>query len=276
MIRIESPYGRIYKAPPGLLPSVTTIMKATSPQPFNSKNWIRKIMKNGLSEIEGIIYAEKWIAQGMSREDAEVIARSFIDRPMDYQEAKTYTDWKSPHSANRGNKLHNFLEHVLPVEKEIQWIERPSAKDASTDQLVDSLWKANILQGIAKVVSLEQSLWWFKDGIGYAGSEDISYVGLDSCYYNGDWKSKDPKNYSHTKYAHEYKLQLIAYAAARKQRTGILVDGSHVNFCLSDGSPGEQLIVTRKEAYELWDEWMFRVRAWWSKLGDNLGELRNA
>jgi len=276
MIRFESPYGRIYKSPSGLLPSVTTILKATSPRPFNPNVWIRKIMSKGLSETEGMIYAEKWIAQGMSRQDAEVIARSFIGRSMNEAEAKAYTEWKSPHSSERGNKLHHFLENILPVNKEIDWTERPSASDASTDRLVESLWKAEVLQRIAKVVSLEEGLWWFRDGIGYAGSEDISYLDIDGLYYNGDWKSKDPKDYSHAKYAHEHKLQLIAYAAARKQRTGILVNGSHINFCLSDGSPGEQLVVSRQEAYELWDEWIFRVKAWWSKVGDGLGDLRNA
>lgn len=276
MIRIEGPQGRLYKAPPGLLPSVTTVLKDTTPKPFNRDAWIHKIMRSGLTEVEGMIYAEKWIANGMSRQDAEVIARSFIGRPMNESEASDYANWKTPHSSERGNKLHHFIEKNLPVGVDLTWNARPESPDASTDQLIKSLWAAGILQQIKRVESLEQQLWWFRDGIGYAGSEDISYVTTDDRYFNGDWKSKDPKDYSHTKYSHEYKLQLIAYAAAKKQRHGILVDGSHINYCLSDGTAGEQQVINRKEAYELWNEWHFRLRAWWSTIGQNLTELRNA
>ena len=276
MIRIESPYGRIYKAPPGLLPSVTTILKDTSPKPFSRDNWLKKLMRKGLSTAEAGIYRERWLAEGLPLEAAQEIIEGFIDTPMSRVDAVEYADWKTPHSSDRGTKLHHFLENKLPVGIDLSWDERPVASDPTTDLLVQSLWQAGILQQIKQVVSLEESLWWFRDGIGYAGSEDISYKTFDDEFFNGDWKSKDPKDYSHTKYSHEYKLQLIAYAAARKQRSGILVNGSHINYCLSDGSPGEQLIVTKAEAYELWNEWHFRLRAWWSTIGQNLKELRNA
>jgi hypothetical protein len=276
MIRIESPYGRVYKAPPGLLPSVTTILKDTTPKPFSRENWLAKLMRKGLSAYEASIYTERWTAEGASLEFANGIVQGFINTPMSRREASAYADWKTPHSSERGTRLHHFLENKLPVGVGLRWNQRPVAKDATTDLLVQSLWEAGILQQIKEVVSLEQPLWWFRDGIGYAGSEDISYRTYNDEFFNGDWKSKDPKDYSHTKYAHENKLQLIAYAAARKQRSGILVNGSHINYCLSDGSPGEQLMVSKAEAYELWNEWHFRLRAWWSTMGQNLKELRNA
>lgn len=276
MIRIEGPKGRVYKSPEGLLPSVTTVLKATDPQPFNTERWIKALERKGLNAGEAAIYLEHLLVEGWEPAVAQARVDALTDQPISRQDAQDYVQWKTPHSSDRGTKLHNFLEHQLPIEQALTWEQRPVAPDQSTDRLVLSLWKAEILQRIQKVVSLEQQLWWFRNGIGYAGSEDISYIDKDGNYYNADWKSKDPKAYSHTKYAHEYKLQLIAYAAAKKQRYGVLVHGSHINYCLSDGSEGEQLTITRKEAAELWDEWMFRLKAWWSTIGTDLGDMRNA
>lgn len=276
MIRVEGPKGRLYKTTVGFLPSVTTVLKATQPEPFNTERWIKGLERTGLKPVEAVIYLEHLLASGIASKVAQERVSALTNQPMSRQSAELYVKWKTPHSADRGTKLHHFLEHQLPVEVELNWSERPTTAEASTDRLVESLWKAGILQRIHKVVSLEQQLWWSSNGIGYAGSEDISYIDIEGNYYNADWKSKDPKSYSHTKYSHEYKLQLIAYAGARKQRENVLVQGSHINYCLSDGSEGEQQIITRKEAAELWEEWIFRLRAWWSTIGNDLNDERNA
>jgi hypothetical protein len=275
LIRIESPLGRIYKAPPGYLPSVTTVLKDTCPDPFSSKKWIASLTRKGISQWEASIYASYWVNKGYATDVAVQIVSKFIDTPMSVSQAKEYMAWKGPHSSDRGTRLHHFLENTLPPNTPLQWEDRPTSDDPTVDLLVQSLWNANILQEIQEVVSLEEGLWWYKDGIGYAGSEDISYKTFSGHFWNGDWKSKDPKTYSQTLYSHEYKLQLVAYAGARRQRTRILVDGCRINYCYSNGQAGEQVIIPRSEARELWEEWHFRLQAWWTKLGKRIPEFSN-
>lgn len=277
MLRIDSPWGRLYKVENGLiLPSVTTVLKATEKRGFSRKTWSKKLTTKGLSHYEADIYAERWIAAGYPPALAHRHVEAFIEAPMTPEQAVQYMDWKSEHSAQRGNRLHKFLEDLMPIGQVLNWHHCPQTDDVTVQKLVNSLWEGEILQGIKQVHSVEQRLWWYSDGIGYAGTEDICYRTWEDLDFGGDWKSKDPKPYSHTKYDHEYRVQLIAYAGARYARKNMKVDGLHINFCLSNESPAEQTIVTGDECQELWSEWMIRLKAWWATIGTEALQQRYA
>lgn len=269
MLRIESPWGRLYRVENGLLlPSVTTVLKGTVKRGFNRATWERKLTTRGLSDYEARIFALYFIGRGMVPALAYHRIEEFIETPMNKEWAAIYMDWKSNHSSDRGNKLHEFLEETLPVGEVIQWKEKPLiTKHPEIQPFVDSLWEAGILQKIKKVHSLEQRLWWYNDGVGYAGSEDICYRTWEDLDFSGDWKSKDPKPYCQSKYDHEYRIQLIAYAGARFARKKMKMDGLHINFCFSDGSPAQQTVVTGDDCQALWSEWIVRLKAWWGTVG---------
>jgi hypothetical protein len=277
MLRIESPHGRLYKTEDGLiLPSVTTVVKATAKKPFSREVWAKKLTTKGLSEHEASIFTEFFIERGYAVAAAFRAVEQFIDNPMTREQADCYMDWKSPHSSRRGTRLHEFLEKILPVDTILDWKKCPECDLEETQLLVDSLWEGEILQQIKRVHSLEQRLWWYCDGIGYAGTEDINFDTWDNCKLSGDWKSKDPKHYCPTNYSHENKIQLIAYAGARFAREGRRMDGLNINYCFSSGIPGVQTIVTEEELSPLWNEWILRLKAWWGTIGKNALTERNA
>lgn len=277
MLRIDSPYGRLYEISNGLLlPSTTTVLKATEKRGFSKTVWSKKLTTKGLSDYESQIYAEHWIAQGWQPALAHRHTEQFILTPMEKVQAAHYMNWKSEHSASRGNRLHSYLENLLPVDEKLQWASCPESDDDAVQKLLQSLWEGEVLQNIKKVHALEERLWWYADGIGYAGTEDICYETHDGLIVSGDWKTKDPKPYDQSKYDHEYRVQLISYAGARVARRQMQMDGLHVNFCYSDGSPATQTIVTGDECKELWDEWIIRLKAWWATIGTQALNQRNA
>jgi hypothetical protein len=277
MLRIESPYGRLYKTEHGLiLPSVTTVAKATAKKPFNREVWAKKLTTKGLTEYEASIFTEYFTERGYSVALAFKKVEAFIDTPMTREQADAYMDWKSAHSSRRGNRLHEFLEKILPVDTILDWKKCPECELDETQALVDSLWEGEILQQIKRVHSLEHRLWWYCDGVGYAGTEDINFDNWSGLKLGGDWKSKDPKHYCPTKYDHENKIQLVAYAGARFAREGRRMDGLNVNYCFSSGAPGVQTVVSEEELPVLWNEWVVRVKAWWATIGTKALTERNA
>lgn len=269
MLRIDSPWGRLYKVQPTLiLPSVTTVLKATEKRGFNRSTWERKLITKGLSDYEASIFTAYFIGRGMVPALAYREVEEFIETPMNKKWAGIYMDWKSAHSSDRGNRLHNFLETTLPVGEILHWDKKPEvAEHPDIQPFVDSLWDGGVLQNIKRVHSVEERLWWYSDGIGYAGTEDICYETWDDLDVSGDWKSKDPKPYEQSKYDHEYRIQLIAYAGARFARKKMKMDGLHINFCFSDGSPAQQTVVTGDDCQALWSEWIVRLKAWWGTVG---------
>ena len=111
MLRIDSPYGRLYEISNGLLlPSTTKVLKATEKRGFSKTVWSKKLTTKGLSDYESQIYAEHWIAQGWQPALAHKHTEQFILTPMEKVQAAHYMNWKSEHSASRGNRLHSYLE----------------------------------------------------------------------------------------------------------------------------------------------------------------------
>lgn len=277
MNRIESPWGRLYGAPPGLLPSVTTVLKATDPKPFNPAHWRQSVIRKGISAADAERYAPTFAAaQGLTVDYALAVLESWIERRLPYAQqealayAEAYTTWKSRHSADRGNELHGHLETLMPIGQPLLWSQQPVTDHPTTGPLLQSLWDGEVLQDIAEVVSVEQRLWYWSHGIGYAGSEDICYRSHRHGLLSGDWKSKDPKPYCPSLYGHDYKLQLVAYAGARAARKSQWVDGLAINYCFSDGSPAVQSLVSGAELDGLWREWQARLKAWWQTIGPHL------
>lgn len=277
MIRIQTAWGRLYKLRNGLLlPSVTTFLRATEKDPFNTKRWLKKLTTKGLSEHEAGIYTERFVAMGLTMSEALRYVSTFIDSPMPHGEAQDYMKWKTPHSAARGTKVHDFIEHGYPIGEILDHSKPPVAKNETTQKLVDSLYAGNILPNVRRILSTEQRLWYWNGEEGFAGTEDVFYETLQGTRASGDWKSKDPKPYSQEGYSHEYKMQLLGYAAARLPRLHMPAEELHINYCFSDGSPGEQVVVCRDEMRELWREFKIRLKAWWATVGPELEALRNA
>lgn len=276
--RVDSPWGRLYATPHGLVPSVTTVLKATDPKPFSTARWRDSIVRKGISDADAQRYAPVFAQQhGIAAVAiAYRILEEWIERPLPYPqaEARTYaeafTSWKSEHSSRRGDALHDHLEHLMPVGVPLQWTAPPQAEDPTTDALLQSLWQGEVLQDIEEVVSVEERLWYWRNGNGYAGSEDICYRSRRHGLLSGDWKSKDPKPYCASLYGHDYKLQLVAYAGARAARKDMRVDGLAVNYCFSDGQPAVQTVVGADELAGLWLEWQARLKAWWQTIGPKL------
>lgn len=277
MNRVESPWGRLYSTPAGLLPSVTTVLKATDPKPFSQVRWRDSVVCKGITAQNAALYTPVFAAQhGLSDDVAAAALALWVDRPLPYNlqtaqaYADAYTSWKSQHSGERGDSLHGHLERLLPVGQPLLWSAPPSADDPATDALLESLWAGEVLQDIAEVISVEQRLWYFSGGVGYAGSEDVCYRSHRHGLLSGDWKTKDPKPYCPSKYGDDYKLQLVAYAGARAARLGMRVDGLAVNYCFTDGSPAVQTVVTGEERHRLWLQWQARLKAWWATIGTEL------
>lgn len=277
MKRIESPWGRLYGTPAGLLPSVTTVLKITDPKPFSPARWRDSVIRKGISAADASSYAPIFAAaQGLTHDGATAVLAAWIKQPLPYARAEAeahataFTEWKSRHSSERGDRLHGCLEGMLPIAQPLQWSHCPSSDDPATSALLQSLWDGEVLQDIAEVVSVEERLWYARDGIGYAGSEDICYWSRRHGLLSGDWKSKDPKPYCPSRYGGDYKLQLVAYAGARAARYGMRVDGLAVNYCFTDGQPAVQSIVTAAELPGLWLQWQARLKAWWATIGPEL------
>lgn len=277
MNRIDSPWGRLYSTPAGLAPSVTTVLKTTDPKPFSQVRWRDSVVRKGITAADAERYAPEFAR--LHRLDSATALQQlehWIEQPLPYPpaEARThaeaYTTWKSEHSGKRGDALHLHLEQLLPVGQRLTWSSAPHSDDPTTNQLLQSLWHGGVLADIAEVISLEQRLWYCSNGIAYAGSEDICYRSHLHGLLSGDWKTKDPKPYCPSKYGHDYKLQLVAYAGARMARTGISVDGLAVNYCFTDGSPAVQDHISREELNALWLEWQARLKAWWQTIGPSL------
>jgi len=277
MNRIDSPWGRLYATPAGLAPSVTTVLKATDPKPFSPARWRDSVVRKGISAADAERYAPVFAARhGLSDDAAAAALALWIAQPLPYNlhaaqaHAEAFTAWKSEHSGRRGDALHAHLEDLLPVGQPLRWSAPPQAPDATTDALLDSLWGGLVLQDIAEVLSVEQRLWYWSGGLGYAGSEDICYRSHRHGLLCGDWKTKDPKPYCPSKYGDDYKLQLVAYAGARAARFGTTVDGLAINYCFTDGSPAVQTVVGAAELARLWLQWQARLRAWWATMGPAL------
>ena len=278
MNRIDSPWGRLYATPAGLAPSVTTVLKATDPKPFSQARWRDSIIRKGISHANAELYAPVF-AQRHGIEQLAVAHRlleGWINQPLPYSlvearaHAEAFTVWKSEHSGRRGDALHAHLEDLLPVGQALAWAGAPQSEDSATGALLESLWSGGVLPDIAEVLSVEQRLWYWSGGIGYAGSEDICYRSHLHGLVSGDWKTKDPKPYCPSKYGDEYKLQLVAYAGARAARLGVQVDGLAINYCFTDGSPAVQTLVERDELAVLWLRWQARLKAWWHTIGPHL------
>lgn len=274
MIRVDTPHGRGYWARKGLLlPSVTTVLKDTDPKPFSTAVWSKSLMRKGLSHHLAMVYAEAFIEQGLPPALAHRHTERFIETPMTRDEAKAYMAWKSPHSAERGNRLHKALEELLVVVPGACLTECPTDPDPATALLLQSLWKGGVLQQIEEVHSIEERLWYYyedpKTGecYGYAGSEDICYTSIRGKVATGDWKTKDPKSYSPTDYASEYKLQTVAYAVSRAVRKRQKIDELHIHYPFSDGSPAETVVCEKEEMRELWSDFVARLKAWWAIKG---------
>jgi len=278
MNRIDSPWGRLYATPAGLAPSVTTVLKATDPKPFSPARWRDSIIRKGISAADAERYAPVFAARHGLSDDAATAALSlWIEQPLPYNlheaqiHAEAFTAWKSEHSGRRGDALHAHLEELLPVGAALTWGERaPAADDPTTSALLTSLWSGEVLSDIAEVLSVEQRLWYWSKGIGYAGSEDICYRSHRHGLLCGDWKTKDPKPYCPSKYGDDYKLQLVAYAGARTARLGTRVEGLAINYCFTDGSPAVQTVVGADELSRLWLQWQARLKAWWATMGPEL------
>jgi hypothetical protein len=278
MNRIDSPWGRLYATPMGLAPSVTTVLKATDPKPFSQTRWRDSVVRKGITDADADLYAPVFARRhGIEQlAVAHRILEDWIQQPLPYPlpeaqaHADAFTAWKSEHSGRRGDALHAHLEGLLPVGRPLTWEAPPRADDRATNALLESLWSGGVLSDITEVLSVEQRLWYWRNGIGYAGSEDICYVSARHGLLSGDWKTKDPKPYCPSKYGDDYKLQLVAYAGARAARLGTQVDGLAVNYCFTDGSPAVQSVVTQAELASLWLQWQARLRAWWATIGPQL------
>lgn len=277
MNRLDSPWGRLYATPAGLAPSVTTVLKATDPKPFSVSRWRDSIVRKGISAADALAYAPAFAQQHGLADDAAAAALAlWVEQPLPYnlEQARSYaeafTTWKSRHSSERGEALHGHLEQLLPTGQALSWKAPPQAPDATTDALLDSLWAGQVLQDIAEVISVEQRLWYARDGLLYAGSEDICYRSHRHGLLSGDWKTKDPKPYCPSRYGDDYKLQLVAYAGARAARTGLRVDGLVINYCFTDRSAAVQTVVPSDELAKLWLQWQARLKAWWATIGPQL------
>jgi hypothetical protein len=278
MNRIDSPWGRLYATPAGLAPSVTTVLKATDPKPFSLARWRDSIVRKGISAADAERYTPAFAARHGLGDDASAAALAlWVEQPLPYNlheaqaEAEAFTAWKSEHSSRRGDALHAHLEELLPAGAALTWGESaPPADDPTTSALLASLWSGEVLSDIAEVLSVEQRLWYWSSGLGYAGSEDICYRSHRHGLLCGDWKTKDPKPYCPSKYGSDYKLQLVAYAGARTARLGTQLDGLVINYCFTDGSPAVQTVVERQELAALWLQWQARLKAWWATIGPEL------
>lgn len=282
MNRLESPWGRLYETPLGWAPSVTTVLRTTSPKPFSPSRWRQRVQRQGITAADAALYADAFAAQqGLSLEAAQAELARWVDAPLPYSaalaasHAQAFTDWKSNHSQQRGTRLHNRLETLLPVGEPLAWPQGcPQDADPACQRLLQSLWQGQILPDIAEVVSLEQELWYWCQGLGYGGSEDICYRSHRHGLLSGDWKSKDPKPYCPSQYGDDYLIQLIAYAGARAARFGTQVQGLAVNYCFTDGSPGVQTIVPPERLTTLWGQWQARLKAWWNTIGPELSSWK--
>lgn len=278
MLRIKSPWGRLYYAPVGIIPSVTTVLKETSPRPYSPTTWSKSVKRKGISPLDAELF-EDYLQQLYEKTGTvpfgetswgacvEHIAQ-MIESPVSSDDADFFIAWKSREAPMRGNRLHKRLEDLLVASQATNWTTRPVDEDRITDNLLLSLWKADVLQDIEFVHSVEKSVWYFSEGEGYAGSEDICYKSKRAGIVGGDWKSKDVKHYCPSTYSKEHQLQLIAYSGAKLARDrNFSVNGLAINYCFTDGSKGVQVIIDESKFNELWSEWKMRLRAWWQTIG---------
>lgn len=278
MRRFASPWGRLYETPKGLAPSVSTVLRATDPRPFNPLQWQRSILQRGISAEDAQRYAPVLAEQEqLSLVAAQQVLSRWVGQPLPYDaetaavHAGRFTRWKTQHSTERGNRLHAVLETLLPIGSNPTWQGGcPQVADPTDQLLLQSLWDGAVLSDIASVFSVEQRLWYWSKGYGYAGTEDIGYRSHRYGLVSADWKSKDPKPYCPSRYGQDYKLQLVAYAGAKAARLGIQPSGLLINYCFTDGQPAVQTVVQQHELAGLWLQWQARLKAWWHTVGPAL------
>jgi hypothetical protein len=270
MNKVEIQGRRFYLTPHGWQPSSTTLLKDT--KPFNRTFWKKSLMEKGITAHAATLYIEAYanMKQISITESLEIIG-TWIGAPMPEDETGAYMDWKKISSSERGNTLHKFLEDTLPLQTELSITEKPEAPDLLTNNLLESLWKAGVLQDISFINSVEKSTYWYNPvfGGGFAGTEDINYISRSFGKCRGDWKTKEPKKDSPTKTASEHKLQLVSYAGADVANGGESPDHLIVAYPFTDGSPAAMVKMDKKEQKKYWEKFLIRVGSWWDQYGED-------
>lgn len=268
MRQITTAIGRIYEIADNLyLPSMTTVLKDTDPDPFDQKVWLKSLTRKGLTEHCARIYMQRFEAAGMPPHQAWDVVSGLVDTGMSKADALAYMEWKTPHSSDRGDRLHKALETILPGHRGIEFEEPPEVEEADTNLLLRSIHSSGALSLIDSVVSVEERMYYFRNGMGIAGSEDICYRTPCSKTITADYKTKDPKPYRQEPYAAPYKLQVVGYAAMRTIRKGMTVDECHIHYPFSDGSPSELVVVEKPEMKTLWAEVNDKMALWFEMFG---------
>lgn len=270
MNKVEILGRRFYLTPHGWQPSVTTLLKDT--KPFKKVYWKKSLMEKGITAHAATLYIEAYAEmKSITIDKALETVGAWVESPMPEEEANTYMDWKKISSSERGSSLHKFLEDTLPLRRELTITEKPIAADMLTNNLLESLWKAEILQDISMVNNVEKTTYWYNPsfGGGFAGTEDIDYVSRTLGRCRGDWKTKEPKKYSPTKFGSEHKLQVVAYAGADICNGGEQPDHLVVLYPFTDGSKAAMIKMNQKEQKKCWDRFLLRVESWWDEYGQD-------
>jgi hypothetical protein len=245
-LRTTGPYGRHYRTPHGIYPSVTTILDATKPAED----------KAGIAWWAG---EEPAALPDPGDEVSPLVARvARCSRQRAARRRAEDPERIRREATERGDRMHQSIERVLRGEE----VWRPTPTWRADNRYEDSIRRCGILSRIGDVYAIEGPVW---NTAGYAGTGDL-FASVDGVPAYVDWKTA--RKQTHRSRIGDYCLQGIAYVAAWNEMVAAgdlcgvpLIRRSYIAVAYN-GPPADVFEISDT------DEMLSLARAWGARLAE--------